>query len=193
MKIWLVRHGETDWNKLGRIQGSSQIPINDTGKSQAIEFAKKKIFSEHQVECVVHSGLLRSRQTAEIIVGGRKDVRVLEMKEFDELNYGSLEGKYFSECAEIKELWALGHTHVKCPDGESLQDVIDRMLKGIDRVHELSQGKDTLIVSHGTAIKALVCHFLKGYADVEKVTNCSVTIVERRKDSHWEIVQYNKN
>jgi uncharacterized phosphatase len=197
MKIWLVRHGETDWNKLGRIQGrNSQIPLNSNGIDQAIQLNNKisSMMDTHNFELVVHSSLLRSRQTADLLeISGAERI---ELCEFDELSYGSLEGKYFSECeelAEIKGLWARGNVQSKCPDGESLQEVVERMKKGIQRIKNRLGGKDAIVVSHGTAIRALVSH-LKGvhYARIDKVHNCAVTILEIG-DDEWKIVEYNKS
>ena len=89
MKLYLVRHGETDWNKVKRIQGQVDIPLNQFGKRLAEETAEG--MKEIPFDLCITSPLSRARQTAEIVLGGRK-VPIIEDARIEELSFGSWEG-----------------------------------------------------------------------------------------------------
>ena len=77
MRVYMVRHGETDWNLDGRVQGREDIPINNNGIKQAIDTAGA--FHDKNIELIITSPLIRARKTAEIIadkLGGQVEVKV---------------------------------------------------------------------------------------------------------------------
>src|SRR5699024_6004320 len=91
--IRLIRHGETNWNKEGRIQGKTDIPLNETGRIQAEECAASLKHSEWDI--IISSPLKRAKQTAEII-NKNLHLPIMEMSAFAERNYGDAEGMHFN-------------------------------------------------------------------------------------------------
>src|SRR2546422_1604679 len=89
LRIYLARHGQTEWNALHRIQGWTDVPLNDTGRRQAQELAVR--LQGVHLDVIYSSALRRSRETAEIVAGGRP-VESLEV--LNEQSLGGFEGKY---------------------------------------------------------------------------------------------------
>ena len=92
--ICLIRHGETDWNALGKLQGRTDIPLNETGKKQAKETGAFLKGSDWDV--IITSPLRRAKETAEII-NQYLGLEIIEMEDFIERNYGDAEGMPFEE------------------------------------------------------------------------------------------------
>ena len=89
MNLYLIRHGQTDWNVAGKIQGKTDIPLNETGKRQAACLARG--MEKQPVVQIYTSSLKRALETAEII-GRRQNVKVKPMKELEEVGFGQWEG-----------------------------------------------------------------------------------------------------
>lgn len=142
MALYYVRHGETSWNALHKIQGRMDIPLSKTGKEQAKEL--KEILKDIHFDMVFSSPLLRAYETASIIVEDRnlniiRDDRLLEM------NYGDCEGMDHSR----KELVVQrGMFASRYPNGESYMDVAKRVYSFLDEIKEKYRDKDILIVAH---------------------------------------------
>ena len=94
MKFYIIRHGQTNWNKEGRIQGKTDIELNEEGIKQAEE--AKKILKDYPIDMIVSSPLKRARKTAEIINETRKAPIVLD-KALEERGFGEFEGKIRKE------------------------------------------------------------------------------------------------
>ncbi len=111
MKIYLIRHGQTDWNIQGRIQGSHDIPLNETGRRQAELLAKG--MDSRPVSRIFSSTLTRAMETAERI-SSRQKVEICFMPQLIEVEFGKWEGMTWEEIMEAypKEyrLWALSLT-----------------------------------------------------------------------------------
>ena len=155
-KIYIVRHGKTDWNVKGLLQGSADIEINEEGIEQAHELAKLINFDE--IDVCICSPLKRTRKTAEILIGDKKDIIYDDM--IVERGFGDFEGKPIN-FDFIAPQW-----DYKLNDSsnniESLQDCLARADKFLKKIKKEYPNKTILIISHGTFIKAL--HFnLIGY------------------------------
>ncbi|MCU1474975.1 histidine phosphatase family protein [Amnibacterium sp.] len=142
----LVRHGETEWNRLGRVQGLSDIPLNETGRHQALE-AGDRLRSE-QWDAIASSPLARAAETAEIIAR-KVGLPAPELVEaLVERNYGEAEGLTGEE---IDRRW----------DGvlkarESREAVLERVVPALLGLAERHPGQRVLVVSHGGVIGSLV-------------------------------------
>ncbi|RYZ66827.1 MAG: histidine phosphatase family protein, partial [Proteobacteria bacterium] len=88
-KIWIFRHGETDWNKEGRMQGHIDIDLNETGRAQAL--ALQKYFAKNPVEVFLSSDLKRAKETAEIARGSLQVPHEIDLRQ-RETNLGQAEG-----------------------------------------------------------------------------------------------------
>jgi broad specificity phosphatase PhoE len=170
--FFLARHGETDWNALGRWQGQTDIPLNDVGRAQARGLAAR--LRGEGIVSVGSSDLSRARETAEIasselgLAAGYVDAA------FRERAYGIFEGLTRDECiARYPEEWNrfTSDPRAELPGVELLAALAGRMLIGI-RHAAARPGHPTLIVSHGRAIRALVGLVLG--ADVPPIPNGAV-------------------
>jgi probable phosphoglycerate mutase len=158
-RLSLVRHGQTDWNLHKRIQGSTDIPLNSTGRAEAAEAGAR--LAARDWDAVVTSPLLRADETARIIAGELGLSRPSAIPGLTERNHGEIEGLTF---AERKERFPDG---VPVPGLESRQQVLDRVLPALaliaaeydnDGPHENA----VLVVSHGGVIGTLVRHATGG-------------------------------
>ena len=147
-RIYLVRHGETDWNLQRRIQGSTDVPLNDTGRAQARRAGE--LLATREWDAVVASPLSRAFETASIIateVGlpdPTTDPRLVER------SYGDAEGLEISEVDRIYP----GDTHV--PGREGRQDVAARALDVLIEIGEANPNKAVIVVSHGGLIRSVL-------------------------------------
>ena len=133
MRIYMARHGETDWNVERRIQGSTDIPLNENGIRQAYSlsnYLERQLCAEdHSLSSVFTSPLKRAKETAEI-VGGELHLPVRVISGLEEMNFGVCEGKSWLEAKKEypKELeaWEENKQFRRIPGGESYQDVLNR-------------------------------------------------------------------
>ena len=147
MQIFLLRHGETRWNREGRCQGSSDIELNGAGRRQAGEVAAH--LSRHRIDAVYSSNLSRARETAEI-VGGPHDIGVTVEPDLRELDHGEMEGLTFIEVrekfADLIERWRSEPVAVLLPGGERLIDVDRRVWSALNRIVENHDDGDAIVV-----------------------------------------------
>lgn len=156
MKLILVRHGETDWNKEHRVQGLSDIPLNEHGMAQARGLSES--LRGEKFNRIYASPLLRARQTADIInehhgLTVHTDERLLELRQ------GIFEGMTFLEMkethGEFLMQWMTDPISVAMPQGESLQELYTRASAAIDEI--ISTGTDSLVVTHNFTLSVLLC------------------------------------
>lgn len=184
-KIYLIRHGQTDWNLAGRIQGCQDIPLNDTGKEQAALLAER--MKDCRVDLVLASPLSRAWETARGLAVGKK-IPLICWKELEEIRYGSWEGMTVEEiCRKYPEeyrRWWSDEGDGRPPHGESRLEALERGRRMAQRIVKLVQSHRTeglAVVSHG----ALLCCMLPAFLGEETVLsegssirNGSVTTLE---------------
>jgi len=136
--LLLVRHGETDWNASGRLQGHTDTPLNDFGRRQARLLADQ--LADDKLDAVFSSDLARARETAEI-VGERLDLPVGVDSDLREKNWGNWEGLSWTERDAVEYV------------GESNEDHRDRMLAALRRIAEHHPGGRVLVVTHGGSMR----------------------------------------
>lgn len=162
MKLVLVRHGETEWNKLGKFQGWHDIELNNRGLSQAKETAKAVVKWQHSV--VYASPLKRTMQVAQEIsrLSGKA---VKEVPGVQELSLGDLEGVTGEEMREgwpeVFAAWREDPSSVSMPGGESLLELQNRAwsaLVELEQAHLQTETPDEtlILVSHNFAIRSLI-------------------------------------
>jgi broad specificity phosphatase PhoE len=162
-ELILVRHGETDWNRDGRYQGHADPPLNEAGRGQAHELARRLANVEY--DAVYTSDLRRAAETAEIIVAGR-DVPLTEDPGLREIDVGSWSGLTRAEI-EARFPGSAGH------DGESDEAHLARVRRTVVRIADAHPGERVLIVSHGGSLRALRRHALKADS-VPPIEHCEV-------------------
>lgn len=184
VRLLLVRHGETEWNRLKRFQGQIDIPLNDNGQAQAqkvAEFLKAVPF-----DLAVTSPLARPKQTAAAIVQLHPHLTLDEDPRLKEIGHGLWEGKLedeiVQEYGELLQAWKQTPEAVQMPEGENLQQVWDRSVASWNAIVEKSpEGSTVLVVAHDAVNKAILCHVMglqpKDFWAV-KQGNCAVTVVD---------------
>ena len=163
--LYLVRHGETDWNRQRRIQGLTDIPLNETGRAQAR--ATGMLLSRRDWDGIFASPLSRARETAEIIAA---EVGLPEPTLVDALverNYGKAEGL---DWLQVETNFPHGTV---VPGRESREQVGARVIPALMELAAGRQGEALLIVSHGGAIRA-VLNEVEPAASHGSITNGSV-------------------
>jgi len=174
-----VRHGQTDWNREGRLQGSSDIPLNETGREQAREAVT--MLEAWTWDAVVSSPLARARDTARILADGLGLPLGPAYDELAERDYGPLEGT--SSAAAIAR-WP----DRSYPGAEPLDDVVARCLRGLERIDADYPASNVVVVCHGTIMKYTLIR-LTGYP-VDVVLNGTVSAIER-DGKGWRVLTIN--
>jgi uncharacterized phosphatase len=146
--IFVVRHGETDWNRQRRIQGSTDIPLNSVGREQAL--ATGRLLALRNWDAIITSPLLRARETAEIIasVTGRHSLQSLD--DIAERRYGDAEGLTYEQV----EAQFPGDSPV--PGRESRESVALRAVPALITLADRYPGQSIVVVSHGGVIRSLL-------------------------------------
>jgi probable phosphoglycerate mutase len=153
--LFLVRHGETDWNAEGRWQGQTDIPLNAAGRAQALALAAR--LRGHGIATVATSDLRRARETAAIVaaeLGLALDVVDHRLRE---QSFGDFEGLTARECEErFPEAWArsLVDWRTTAPGGESGEAVLGRVVPALEAI--AAPGATALVVMHGRALRTFV-------------------------------------
>lgn len=159
MKLYLVRHGETDWNLANRIQGHTDIPLNENGRQQAKALAQR-LAEEHQIDVIYSSKQKRALETAQII-GAKLEIEPIPTEGLQEVCLGSWEGYTWRQVRELfpeeYEAWYKSRRYLKPPCGESYQQVLDRVLPVLMQIWLQEEG-NALIVTHGAVIMSLLSY-----------------------------------
>jgi broad specificity phosphatase PhoE len=138
--LLLVRHGETDWNASGRLQGHTDRPLNDYGRRQAAELAER--LEADDVAAIYASDLVRAMETAEIL-GARLGLPVQLDPDLRERNWGSWEGL------------TPGERDAVTFEGEAPEEHRERMLEAVRRIAERHPGERVVVVTHGGSMRRI--------------------------------------
>ena len=188
LQVYLVRHGETQWNAERRIQGQSDSPLTAKGELQAVQVGER--VRSYGITHVIASDLGRTQRTAEIIAdacgcGVTLDARLRE------LDMGILEQRHLDSLSAQEEEWRRlvvnGTPNGRIPEGESMQELSERMRAGLTACLNLPAGSRPLLVSHGIALGCLVSTILGLPAWAERrlrLRNCSISRVDYQ-ESLW--------
>lgn len=164
MSILLARHGETDWNIAKRVQGTTDIPLNENGIKQA-QLLCDNLERDNVDLCRIYSSCQRRALTTAEIVGSRFNVPVKVIPGLEEMNLGIFEGHTWDEIDmlypdELKK-WHSDKRYNKAPNGESYQDLLERLFLALNRImkeveEDINSGRDILIITHGAVIMSLL-------------------------------------
>ncbi len=184
MNLILIRHGETDWNRLGRCQGVADIVLNENGKKQARELAHS--LRDHDIKAIYSSHLKRAMETAEHIAE-HHNLEVKIEPGLHEMDQGDLEGLSFPDIREryagVLKKWRETPETLRLPNGESLVEVQNRAWRAFERFHENHLGETVAVVSHNLTIITLLCKItgvgLKGFREFHvQATSKNIIISE---------------
>lgn len=193
MQIYIVRHGETDYNKRRILQGRTDIPLNEDGVRQAREAAKQ--LGEPSFDRVYTSPLKRAVATAQILSGCSEEELIMEER-LKEMSFGVMEGHALAELPpQVLALFATPEDFVPAEGGESIAQLKERCQAFLDdrkeEWKELPEDAKVLVVSHGATIHGIIgCITGSDTADFwrPKVGNCTAI---RAVLSHGKIVLEN--
>ncbi|MDF2666750.1 MAG: fructose-2,6-bisphosphatase [Microbacterium sp.] len=187
--LTLVRHGETDWNSGGRIQGSTDIPLNDTGRAQARELAGT-LATEYAGRdvVIVSSDLSRAAETADILADALGTTVSLRMPGLQERSYGDAEGM---DAPTFYKTYGPWHA-ADVPGAETWPVVRERARAALaEAVASAPEGADVIAVAHGALIREVILSATDGAfpREGERLPNCSATTFRLDGDS-WEMLAY---
>jgi len=189
MRIYFLRHGETDWNVYRRIQGRTDIALNANGVSQAKKW--RSFFERIPLAGVYSSSLSRAMETA--LLATLRPPCVIDA--LDERNYGEWEGQVWNNIADhdpnFDRRWRLADS--RPPGGESRLEMHSRVYRAMDSiVASHDEGSELLIVAHGGSGKAVL-----GYANrmsieelfgIPAIGNATMTLLTR-EGKHWSVAE----
>jgi 2,3-bisphosphoglycerate-dependent phosphoglycerate mutase len=170
--LYIVRHGETEWNAKKRIQGHKNIPLNKKGEIQAKELANK--ITNVKFDAIFSSDLIRAKRTAEII-SLEKKLTVQTTKALRERYFGKYQGRSFAINDEIMKLI----NNLKIVKGKTVKEVesdekiIFRLITFLREIAITHMGKTVLVVSHGGPMRTLLIHL--GFARYENLTEGGIS------------------
>jgi broad specificity phosphatase PhoE len=165
--IFLIRHGETDWNRAKRFQGRTDIPLNEVGREQALSLCPR--MTELKIDLVFSSSLTRAHETALIAI---QDIKLSIQKDdrLQETNIGDAEGLTVEE---ISEKFGVAHIErwrsyeerdldFRYPNGESKRQMMVRVREAILDIAQNSSHQNIAVFAHGMVMRALTFAFQQG-------------------------------
>lgn len=197
--IYLIRHGETDWNREKRIQGQSDIPLNDLGREQAKVLIP--VLSRLKIQDVYSSDLSRAYETAQIATSEQPQLRVKKDIRFREAHLGDAEGLSFDDIilnyGEDKLLRWRSYDELdldfKFPNGESKRQVMCRVRDALLDIAQTITETDVAIFCHGIVMRAVTHAFHQGAPwDMSIFSNGSVHRFEWVENRPHHLKYYGK-
>lgn len=194
-KIYLVRHGQTDFNLKGVVQGSGiDAPINDTGIAQANAFFK--VYEKVPFDQIYHTGLIRTKQSIQNFIN--LGIPSTALVDLNEISWGSYEGTPMTpeEGEYYKHMlhqWRLGNLDYAIAGGESPNTVAKRMRSGIKTILE-GPGDTILVCMHGRAMRiflSVILNFDLRYMDNFEHQNLCLYLLEQLEDGTFVVRKNN--
>ncbi len=167
--IFLVRHGETDWNRERRIQGHSDVPLNENGRMQARALSER--LGRERFDAVYSSDLARARETAQIAVAPTS-LPLIELVELREKHFGSWEG-LTSDVALARFPEA---STGPWGDGETSDEMSARVVAALRSIAAEHDGGNVLVVTHGGPVRATLR--AAGSEPAGSIENCHLSRIE---------------
>ena len=179
MILYVIRHGQTDWNVAGKCQGMTDIELNSTGIKQA-EQARNEI-TNYKIDLIICSPLKRARKTAEII-NEAIDCKIISDERIIERCVGKIEGttkeewnSIIGDDVDIVNNYNLNYDK---QDIEPIQTVCKRVWDLLDEIKEKYKDKNVLLVTHGGTCRAINAYFNgigeDGHVESAKIKNCEI-------------------
>jgi broad specificity phosphatase PhoE len=189
-QVVLWRHGRTAWNLAGRVQGQSDIPLDDVGRAQAVEAAAR--LAALRPHRIVSSDLMRAAETAQVL--GEVTGTAVELDErLREMDFGVREGLTWREAwdqfPEGMRAWVDGD-ETKVPDSETHREAGERLAAALhDLLEDLPEGGVLVVVAHGAVLRTGACVFLDipeaHWSSFGGLGNCSWSVLEEARHGEW--------
>jgi len=184
-RLYLIRHGQSEWNILSKVQGQKDARLTDLGREQAKKIGKRLI--DEDIDIIYSSDLSRALETAEII-SSIINKPVIESREIREINFGLWEGLTLEEIqdkyAEEYLIWMKSPDKLTLEGAETLESLKNRVMPFVDKIITENKNKNIAIVSHSASLKIIILNLLgigNGFYKNISLRNVSLSIVECRK------------
>ncbi|XP_021714263.1 phosphoglycerate mutase-like protein 4 [Chenopodium quinoa] len=192
-EIIVVRHGETEWNALGKMQGQTDTDLNEVGRRQAVMVAER-LSRDPNISAIYSSDLKRALKTAETIAS-RCGLEVVEDKDLRERHIGDLQGLTIIESPKINpvafEALRSPRNDQEIPGGgESRDQLIRRCTSSMQRIAEKHRGARVVVVTHGAVIDKLYKRAIPG-GTAGRLWNTSINIFQLSEGDKWSIKLWN--
>ncbi len=193
-RLFIIRHGETLWNREKRAQGAKDIALTDNGKLQG-EYLAKRLVKE-KIDYIYSSDLSRAYETAKLLAD-KFNKPVLAIPELREMNFGLWEGLTMNDI-QLKfqdhfNSWRSSPHKAQIPEAETLLQVQERALKAVFNIIDKHPNKSIAMVSHGVTIKTIILGLLdidlSNYRKIRQ-DNTGINIIDF-KENQWVLVQLN--
>ncbi|WP_026369724.1 histidine phosphatase family protein [Kallotenue papyrolyticum] len=188
--LYLIRHGETEWNRIGRWQGHRDVPLSDLGREQARALAERLAREQVRIDAVYASDLRRALETAQILAAPLQ-LEVVALPALREIDIGPWSGL---TRAEIIERFPGAFVEYDLPPGsESHTAFTERVFEALVRLAAEHRGQRIAVVTHGGAVRAAlrVMQQLNGDEQpVPHIGNTSITEV-RYTGKRWQVLRCN--
>jgi alpha-ribazole phosphatase len=182
VRIYLIRHGETEYNREGRYQGTIDVPLSQRGQEQAASLAHR--LREEEIEAIYTSDLGRARETAQAIARDH-DLDVIIEEGLRERGFGQWEGLTFGEIKErfpqVASHWLQDPLHTEVPGGEDFGAFQRRIIATLDGIRRRHREGNIAVITHGGPILAILAHILQLEGDGMlrlRLDNACLSIIE---------------
>ena len=180
MRLYLIRHGETDWNRDRKIMGVEPVPLNAVGRERVEMLAR--YLQTMRIPVIFTSTVVRARETADILADCW-EARLLDESRFNESPYERWVGRKYDELRGDPEfeLYSSQPSRSRFSDKEGMADIQKRALAGVERIKAESNGDKAAAVSHSDVIKPVIAHYLGMPLDAIHtlaIANASVTLLD---------------
>ena len=194
-ELFVVRHGETEANKTGLLQGHLDTPLDEAGRMQASAVAER--LKDEMFDGVISSDLGRATETARIILKYHPELHLMTDPDLRERNLGILQGHRYEELMqmypEIMASFKVDGNDIPVPGGESLSECNERLAAFMERTADGNPGKRILIVTHGGALQCMFRHAVGVTApgNIRPFSGNAAISVFRRKKKAWQLITWN--
>jgi broad specificity phosphatase PhoE len=195
MRLFLVRHGQTEWNRIGRAQGHQDTPLDETGLRQAARLPEA--FKPGEIHRILCSDLQRAIRTAEPLAQAF-NLEIETTPTLRERCFGEWEGLSYKEFQTYVQEKSEGDPfHFRAPGGDSLADVWQRTATLAEQLK--NQQENTLVLSHGGTLAILLAQLITDPKNLTfgptyrafRFENAAVTELRRREDGAHQLFRYN--
>ncbi len=196
-RLVLWRHGQTEWNAVGRAQGHANVSLDEVGRAQADRAAP--FLASYQPSFVWSSDLARARETAEALVALLPSLELVVDQRLREYDVGVRQGLTFPEFEEkFPEAYAsfAAGGSVLVPGAETSAQVRARMVHALGAAADAVEvGETGVVVGHGASLRTGLLAFLGVPPELDEIlagmANCAWTVLELRGGRGWQIIDYN--
>ena len=195
IRILLIRHGETDWNRIHRFQGRSDLPLSKEGRDQARALALA--LKDEPIKAIYSSPLARAMETARFVKAYHPSAPFYQEDGLIEMDLGEFDGMtaedWIANYPDYRKKWMKNPSTVKMPGGESLKDVQDRAIVSLHKIIDQHSPETTIaICTHNFVICTLLCHALEisldRFREIKQDTAALNIIHKRGKKFHVDTI-----